>query len=162
MLWYVRPLLIVLAVAAGSPQPTFAAEEFSPVTLLSAMIMQLQEGRLDPSLYGEQLFRTIAEQTNNSGRYGQLAVLGPVTQINLMQAQEYPSGRVYYLQAHHANGVSVWNLGVNSMSQRIEYANFNVVSALQTQGAPQPQSSMDRLRNSNQPNMGCKLYPALC
>jgi hypothetical protein len=155
-------VLVLLVPHICFPASISLAQDMSPIPLLSSVITQLQEGRPDSTMFGDQLLRTIGEQTHNTGRYDVLAALGPVTQINLAQSQDYPNGRLYSLQAQHSNGLSVWTLGINSISRRVEYANFNVVTAAQSQVLAQSPTVVDRPRNTVAPSAGCKIYPSLC
>jgi len=154
-------LIIALAILSATP---LSGEEQNPVSLLSTVIGQLQAGKPDPNLYSEQLQKVIAEQTKNSGQYPPLTAMGPVTDIKIVQAQPTPAGQLYLLQAVHAHGFSTWTLGLNSKSNRIEYANFSVSGAqpppmLPLPGSPALTGSSDLVLTPVSP---CKLYPALC
>jgi hypothetical protein len=176
---YIVPLAMIVATSFFCSR-TLQAQEQSPIALLSTVIKQLQDGHPDPSLFGDQLQRTIAEQTNHSGQYMPLAALGPVTAINVTRSQEYPSGQLYSINAAHLYGNSSWTLGVNSISKRVEYANFSVFpvgadSNLPPQAPPispnPPASSFSAYPSVNSSvyppitsavKSPCSKYPSLC
>jgi hypothetical protein len=109
-------LLTVLAVPASA--------QINPRTLLFELIDQLQTGRNRPVLYGPDIQRTIAEQTNDTGIYQGLRRLGAVTGIRLDRTQPLQGGTLYYLTATHQNGPSTWELGYSSRTERIEAFRF--------------------------------------
>ncbi|MBA5639800.1 hypothetical protein H3H37_22315 [Duganella sp. LX20W] len=103
-----------------------AQAQADPREILAAMIMQLQTGTPNPQMYGQQLWQTIAIQTGNSGVYPQLAQAGQVQNIVLTGQQQLPQGWLFAMAVQHTNGQSVWMIGLSSITNRIEYANFNV------------------------------------
>lgn len=154
-----RRFIIVVTIASlltASAIAAFAGDR-DPTELLSDVIRQLQEGQLDQDLYGEQLKNTIREQTNDRLQYEALAKLGPVLSTNLVESQNYPSGKLYFLQARHLRGFSSWTLGVNEVSKRVEYANFNLSG-----GEGSKPFTGDRFRTPPSQEGACKRYPNLC
>lgn len=154
-----RRFIIVVTIASlltASAITAFAGDR-DPTELLYEVIRQLQEGQLDQDLYGEQLKNTIREQTNDRLQYEALAKLGPVLSTNLVESQNYPFGRLYFFQARHLRGFSSWTLGVNTVSKRVEYANFNLSG-----GEASKPFTGDKLRTPFSQEGACKRYPNLC
>jgi hypothetical protein len=159
-------ILIVLVTTSVSA----VAQQRDPRQILASVIQQLQTGTPNPQWYGVQLWFTIAQQTGNTGRYGQLARLGPATNITLTQTTRLPAGRLYALIAQHQRGMSVWVLGISDVTNRIEYANFQAGAAQQPLPDPQPPTgSGDSPPESGSPgpsspgtSEACRKYPSLC
>lgn len=147
--------------------PLFLNEaKADPRNILASMIQQLQTGTPNPTWYGPQLWQTIAMQTGGSGYYPALAALGPVTNINVVSSQGLPGGAIFNLIATHQAGQSTWFMGIGTMSNRIEYANFNVGSSLPPQQIPNPTSTPTPNpappTNPGSSGGACSLYPDLC
>ncbi|WP_175908021.1 hypothetical protein [Burkholderia seminalis] len=146
-----------------------ASAQADPRQVLGAVIQQLQTGAINPTWYGPQLLQTIAMQTGGAGKYPQLAQLGPVSQISVVQQIPLPTGFLYSLQATHQNGMSAWVLGIGAMTNRIEYANFNVGMAQPLPSPtpnpnPTPNPSPTPNPNPSDPRSSpaCQQFPNLC
>src|SRR5262249_9711287 len=118
-----------------------ARAQGDPRQILAGMIAQLQTGTPNPMWYGPQLWQTIAMQTGGSGIYPPLAQLGPVQNVTITQQQQLPQGWLVAMTARHSNGQSTWLIGIGSMSNRIEYANFNVGPSATPFPLPNPNPS---------------------
>jgi hypothetical protein len=111
------------------------AQGITPGNLLFELIDQLQTGRSRPVLYGPDVQRTVAEQTNDTGIYQSLRRLGPVTGTRIDRTENLNGGVLYYMTATHQSGISTWAVGYSTRTQRIEYIHFTVGP-----GATQPPS----------------------
>jgi hypothetical protein len=163
-----------------------ARAQADPRQILGQVIIQLQTGTPNPMWYGPQLWQTIAAQTSNTGVYIQLVRLGRVNNIVITQQVPLPTGMLYSIVAQHQNGISTWILGISSVTNRIEYANFVIGGAPQVlpypnnpqtgytpqQSAPQfaPQDAPPQTPNpppNPAPPQGsasdsCRKFPNLC
>jgi hypothetical protein len=116
-----RKLAIVALIGVGT---SVEAQQSDPRQILGAMIYQVQTGKPNPSWYGAELWQTIAYQTGNTGVYPQLAQLGPVRDITVDQQLPLPIGVLYAMTAEHTRGISHWEFGISTLTNRIEYASF--------------------------------------
>ncbi len=139
-----------------------------PRQILQGVIIQLQTGTPNSMWYGAQLWQTIAMQTGNSGVYPQLVQLGQVTNITVTQQQQMPQGMLYAMTVQHMNGQSTWSFGISSLSNRIEYANFNVGASTQPlpspapSPSPKPQPTPPAGTPADGTSQACKKFPNLC
>lgn len=160
-----------------APTTTAAQAQADPRQILAAVILQLQTGAPNPNWYGPQLWQMIAIQTNNTGVYAPLLQLGQVTNIVVNGQTQLPAGPMFSMVAQHQGGVSTWLLGISLYTNRIEYANFNVGSAVPLQLPPQPvplpQSPVPQPGTpptppstppptSHGPSEACQKFPNLC
>lgn len=162
---------LAVGVFIGMLQCMEAQAQVDPRAILWEVIRQLQTGNPNPTWYGPQLWQVIAMQTGNSGIYPQLAQLGVVSTIDITQQQQLPQGVIYSMTAHHQGGTSSWNFGINTFTNRIEYANFNIGQPLplpSVPGNPQPPNPTTPLDPSDPkpaPGPGsssCQKFPDLC
>lgn len=150
-----------------------------PRQVLAAMIYQVSTGTVNPDWYSPQLYQTIAIQTNNSGVYPGLRQLGTVQNVVSNQWLPLPGGVVYSMTAQHQFGVSFWEFGIGTFTNRIEYANFRIGSTggpMQLPGQPSseeptvPTPSVGQPPNQQQPKptatkdqtAACRKFPSLC
>src|SRR5437773_2963155 len=170
-------LMLVTFLALG---PEGLVEAQSDVRqVLAGMIYQVSTGTENPNWYSPQLYQTIAIQTGNSGVYPQLRQLGTVQNVIVNQWLALPGGVVYSMTARHQFGVSFWEFGVGTFTNRIEYANFNIGSAAVPIPLPgQPSSGQPTIVTPSvgepptqqqpkpAPTQGqtdaCKTFPSLC
>lgn len=165
-----RHSLAVLIVLLGLSVIHKANAQKDPRPILAGMISQLQTGTPNPMWYGVQLWQTIALQTGYTGVYPQLVQLGPVQNVVVTQQQPLPQGWLYAMTAQHSNGQSTWQIGISIMSNRIEYANFNVGWSptpfpLPTNPAPSPSpgpSPTPEPDPSARNSEACRKFPNLC
>jgi hypothetical protein len=127
----IHRMAVIVLVLAGIPpwaggSPSHAQQWGDPRQVLSEMIRQLQVGTPNPAWYGRDLWQTIAYQTGNTGVYNQLVQLGPVNNITLAAQVPLPTGMLYGMIVRHQNGVSTWVIGISTVSNRIENANFQI------------------------------------
>jgi len=128
----VRAALVALLLAFATP---VLAQGVTPSNLLFELIDQLQTGRSRPVLYGPDVQRTVAEQTNDTGIYQSLRRLGPVSGTRVDGTQNLNGGVLYTMTASHQNGTSTWSIGYSTRTQRIEYIHFTTKP---TAAAPPP------------------------
>jgi hypothetical protein len=115
---------------------------------------------LSPQLYQQVFF-----QTQGSGCYLQIQQAGPIQNISLIGSQEFPVGRLFQLRVSHPNTTVDWFMGVNYVTGRIDYLNFQnlasgspaptIATGPKPDGGPSPPpptASTD----------GCDIYPAMC
>ena len=133
-----RRVLFVLAVLVELSLAPAARAQADPTAVLAGMIQQLQMGMPNAAWYGPELWRAMAIATNNTGRYPQLAQLGPVQNIVIDQRQQLPQGWLYAMTVQHVNGQSTWQMGINTYMNRIEYADFRAVPAPARFPVPNP------------------------
>ena len=164
-MYKVRLLRVLSAVIFLLPLLSSEAKA-DPRNVLSAMIQQLQTGTPNPDWYGPQLWQTIAMQTGGSGYYPSLAALGPVTNITILSSQGLPGGAIFNLVATHKGGQSTWFMGINAMSNRIEYVNFNIGNSLPADPLPKPTPTPTPVpptpTSPSSSGGACSLYPDLC
>jgi hypothetical protein len=146
-----------------------ATAQVDPKQVLAGMIHQLQTGTPNPSWYGIELWQIIAIQTGNTGYYQPLAQLGPAQNIGVVQQLQLPVGSLYAMTVQHQHGQSAWILGLSSMSNRIEYAYFEVGQHAQQSPfplpTPAPYPPADSRTSPTPPNDtsdACKKFPNLC
>jgi hypothetical protein len=126
-------------ISAGTLMPAWG-QQLDPRQVVQNVILQLQTGSLNPSWYGLQLWQTIALQTNNTGIYPQLVQLGPVVSAQVTQQIQLPTGALYAISVQHANGVSLWQLGISTLTNRIEYAHIDPLPGLSIAAGAAPPS----------------------
>jgi len=146
-----------------------------PREILRGVITQAQTGRPNPNWYGAELWQLIAYQTNYSGFYPQLAQLGTVRDVTVTEQLPLPTGAIYAMTARHAKGTSYWEIGISTLTNRIEYASFRAEAG--TAPAPLPLPAPDeedvvrRPRPVPEPTSGgktassgdaCRKFPNLC
>lgn len=136
-----------------------------PRNVLASVIYQLQTGTLMQNWYGPNQWQAMYQQTNGSGIYPQLRMLGPVQQVTLLESQGFPQGNVFKLRANHQAGTSDWVLGIGNFSNQIDYAFFNIGNT----GNPLPPlpnptpTPTDKPPTPSTPDAdSCQLYPDLC
>lgn len=117
----VRAALAVLLLAFAAPA---FAQGVTPGNLLFELIDQLQTGRSRPVLYGPDVQRTVAEQTNDTGIYQSLRRLGTVVNTRVNRTENLNGGVLYHMTATHQAGISTWAVGFSTRTQRIEYIHF--------------------------------------
>jgi hypothetical protein len=117
----------------------------NPRQILVGMILQLQTATPEPAWYGEQVWQTVITQAGIPA----LRKLGPVQDIFVARQQQLPRGSLYSMTAQHSKGQSAWLLGISSTSNRIEYADFDVVAPVAAPLLPNPSDA-------------CKKFPKLC
>ena len=141
---------------------TLSFSQNDPRQVLGGVIAQLQTGRPNPAWYGQQLWQTIAFQTNNSGVYPQLVSLGPVNNVVINQTQQLPGGILYAMTASHQNGTSSWYFGI--AANRVEYANFTIGAFPATTNAdPLPKPPPGKKSEDPGPQSeSCRKFPNLC
>lgn len=157
--------VMVAVLAFGLLTDKIAIGQVDPANILAEVISQLQTGTPNPSFYGIQLWQMISMQTAGRGIYPQLVQLGDVQDISVQNEQRLPQGVVYVMQADHENGQSVWQLGISSFTNKIEYANFNVSTSRRGRSRP-PNPSPSPGPSAPAPPSGdsdaCRKYPNLC
>lgn len=176
-------LSAALVVICLTPNPSVLAQS-DPRQILGGMIYQVSTGTVNPNWYGAELWRTIANQTQNTGIYPQLRALGIVQDVVMTQWQQLPAGVLYAMSVQHAFGVSYWIIGIGTFTNRIEYATFSAGAGAgpvalpaptpgpiqpatptapigSTTPAPQPQPQPKPAPTPAQ-NEACKKFPSLC
>ena len=128
----VRAALMALLLAFAVPA---LAQGVTPANLLFELIDQLQTGRARPVLYGPDVQRTVAEQTNDTGIYQSLRRLGAVISTRVDNTQNLNGGVLYTMTASHQNGISTWAIGYSTRTQRVEYIHFTTTPSA---AAPPP------------------------
>lgn len=166
------PLTVMFSLICFFYTFQYANAQGDPRQLLSAMIAQLQTGALNPQWYGQQLWQMIALQTGGTGIYQPLVQLGPVQNVVVTQQQQLPQGSLFAMTAQHSLGQSTWIFGVSSITNRIEYANFNVGPSatpfpLPTptptpSPSPQPIPAPTPSPSPGSESEACKKFPNLC
>lgn len=168
-------LMAFIVIHAGN----VAHAQADPRQVLAGMIYQVSTGTENPLWYGPQLWQTIAMQTNRTGIYMALRQLGTVQDIAVNQWLSLPGGVVYSMTAQHQFGLSYWEFGIGSFSNRIEYANFRVGAAggpIQLPGQPSsgeptastptvgqpPPAPQPKPTPTEDQKDACKKFPSLC
>lgn len=164
--------ILALAVAA-----TTVHAQSDPREILRGVITQAQTGRPNPGWYGAELWQTIAYQTNYSGFYPQLAQLGVVRDVTITTQLPLPTGAIYAMTARHAKGTSYWEIGISTITNRIEYASFRTEVGNTPAPLPMPAPDDDdrrprdddrRSRPAPEPTKtastsdACRKFPNLC
>lgn len=147
-------LALLILASAGIPRAEAQAEAGE---VLKAVIFQLQNGKPDPQWYGQELWATIALQTNNTGIYPQLRRLGPVQSVQVTEQMPLLLGVMYAITATHRDGQSTWQLGISGITRRIEYARFEVNQAVKPLRPSEPDQPSDFEKSA-----ACKKFPNLC
>ena len=165
LLWYLTLVLFGFA-ALDAPR---AHAQGNPRQILVGMILQLQTGTTDPAWYGEPLWQTLITQAGKTG-IPALRKLGPVQDIFVVRQQQLPRGWIYSMTAQHSSGQSAWLLGISSVSNRVEYADFDVGAPVTAPLLPNPSPPGQPLAGAgNAPPQvaapgsdACKRFPKLC
>ena len=131
-------VLAILAAGTGA-----RAQQPDARQILAGAIYQLQTGTPNPTWYGQQLWQLIAYQTGNTGVYPQLAQLGPVQNITVTGQIQLPAGIVFAMTAQHVGGMSYWEFGIGSLTNRIEYAAFVTGPGTTPSETPPPQTGKE-------------------
>ena len=159
-------MAIALALLFASAPARPARAQPDPRMVLAQVILQLQTGTPNPQWYGMQLWQTIAAQTGNTGVYLNLRQLGPVTNVVVASTVPLPTGVLYGMIAQHQSGWSTWVIGVSSVTNRIEYATFEIGNSPQAlpqgpaQGPAQSPSPPAGLPQTGPPQTGPPPNPA--
>lgn len=155
---------VFFAVVAAFAGVRPAAAQADPREVLRSVIQQLQTGTPNPLWYGQDLWMTIALQTNNTGVYPQLRQLGPVRKVQIDQQLPLFIGTVYGMTATHQNGKSTWELGISGLSNRIEYAKFVIsqAEAFDDDDEPASQPKPQPKPSPAEQSEACKKFPNLC
>lgn len=151
----VFPLIVGCFCSAAIAQP-------DPRSVLKGVIDQVQTGKPNQSWYSPALWQTIAMQTGSTGIYPQLAHLGPVSNVAVLQQAQLPGGTLYALRANHTNGVSNWLLGFGNYSNRIEYANFEIGTPMPMPNPTVPAPTPTKPSPTPSDSEACKQFPNLC
>ncbi len=118
-----------LAVAMFLMWSAIAGAETNPRALIYELIDQLQTGQPRPIDIAPAMRKVIADQTGNSGVYQSLARLGIVTYVRIETTTPMRRGTLYTVTATHDKGVSNWQVGIATDTQRIEYLEFKVAKS---------------------------------
>lgn len=162
-----RKFVVLLSLIFLSlPFDTKEAKSQDPGAILRQVIQALQTGGPQPAFqwFGQQLFMTVAQQTGGQGLYPPLQQLGPVTNLQMTGQQPTQAGPIMSFQVQHQNGASVWQMGISSFTNRIEYLNFNVVQRNQnpTPVPPPTHPVPGPTPPPQQQGDGCAQYPSMC
>ena len=172
-------LAAALAAVVVFESASVGRAQTDPRQVLAGMIFQVSTGTENPLWYSQQLYQTIALETNRTGVYIPLRQLGRVQDVVVNQWLALPGGVIYSMTAQHQFGVSHWEFGIGSFSNRIEYANFTIGPTggpIQLPGQPssgEPTASTPTVgqpRQAPQPKPvptddqrdACRKFPSLC
>lgn len=136
----------------------------NPTEILTDVIVQLQTGAPNQFFYGAQLFQIILLQTGGTGIYPQLRSLGNVEDVRVTAEVPLPQGVIYKMIAQHEKGQSIWDLGISSITNQIEYANFVAnysYKPTHPRSKKQPSSDQDDGSKSDS-SSACRKFPNLC
>lgn len=160
-----------------SVRDTEAQQQRDPVPVLASMIYQFQDGTPLQNWYSPQLWEMFRMQTQGTGIYWPLRNLGPVNNIVVNSRLDLPVGALYSMTAFHAGGRSDWRIGINSYTDRIEYADtalgqagpYTLPSAQPTTPDPGPASPTNPDPTPpitpdppSATSEACKQFPDLC
>lgn len=81
---------------------------------------QAMDGKLNKDTLSVSLWHVIQTQTNNTGRYKQFEVLGPKSKLEIVERKEIPQGTWFTIKVTHQKGVSLWVVGWNRGTGKIE------------------------------------------
>ena len=164
----------ITALALVAAASTVHAQS-DPREILRGVITQAQTGRPNPNWYGAELWQLIAYQTNYSGFYPQLAQLGTVRDVTVTEQLPLPTGAIYAMTARHAKGTSYWEIGISTLTNRIEYASFRAEAGAAPAPLPLPLPDDDVDRRppppAREPASGgkiasttdaCRKFPNMC
>lgn len=161
--------LVAAAAFSMTTQPVRAQPD--PRQPLSVLIAAFQN--CGPSsayqMLGPYLFQIIAQQTGGSGCYPQIARAGPITDMQIVQGQQFPVGPLYVIRVQHSSGVRAdWFIGFNQVTGQVEYLSFQPVQGppptiaagpSPSSGGPSTPPPVDGSAGNGE---GCELYPAMC
>jgi hypothetical protein len=160
-----RHLWALLIIFLAAMTPLQAYSQFNIEQTVAIFIQQLQTGSENPNLIGQQLWYVISSQTGNTGIYPPLYQLGPITNITVDQQQQFPQGVLFNVTARHQNGQSNWRIGISSLTNKIEYANFTLGGAPPPPLPPTPPNPNPPSPSPSPtppPSSACQKYPDLC
>lgn len=105
------------------PQPAPIPDAGDPRSVLSALIQAFQfcGPPQTYSLLGPVLYQTVWMQTGGRGCYQQIAALGPVRSLTILNRTNYPNGPIYTIRSDHQAGTFFWQIGISLASQKVEY-----------------------------------------
>lgn len=171
-----KKILGFIAAAMALSWSLPAQAQFDPRAPLAQLISAFQNCG-PPQVYqmlSPQLFQGIAQQTGGMGCYPQIRAAGPITNMVVIDQRNFPIGPLFVIRVtHQASGPVDWFMGINLMTQRVEYLNFQnvmpntptptvmsgptapqIVNPTPTTSAPAP--------GPGSGGEGCSLYPAMC
>lgn len=161
--------IVVIATAIAFLMSKSASAQFDPRQPLNILIAAFQ--RCGPpqayQMLSPYLFQVVAQQTGGRGCYQEIASAGPVTQMQVIQSQQFPIGPLYVIRVDHSSGIKAdWFVGFNRVTGQVEYLNFQNAQSITptiergpspTEGGPST-PPVDRGGSGE----GCDLYPAMC
>jgi hypothetical protein len=124
-----------------------------------------------------QMLQLVAQQTGGSGCYPAIRAAGPITHMQILQQQQYPTGPIYLIRVTHQSGPVDWFIGFNQFTSQIEYLSFQPPqTGTSIQTGPSPSAGGPGPVTSPLPTLpqppgggvgggqtdGCSLYPAMC
>jgi hypothetical protein len=127
-----------------------------------------------------QLFQLVAQQTNRTGCYQFMRAAGSVTNMQVVEQQQFPVGPMYAIRVTHQTGPVDWYIGFNQFTNRVEALTFKAVSrtapapdidnpgltsprqGTRTGGQPTPRTQPTTSNGDEDTEDGCRLYPAMC
>jgi hypothetical protein len=160
-----RLCLTALTVSVGWSS-TAPAQQFDPRLPLGQLISAFQMCG-PPQVYqmlSQQLFILVAQQTGGRGCYPQIAQAGPVTGMEILSQQQFPTGPLYIIRVTYQAGAAAdWFIGFNQHDGKIESLTFQPAQAHpepKPEPKPRPTPPPDPVEGSG--GDGCDLYPAMC
>jgi hypothetical protein len=96
-----------------------------------------------------------------------------VRDVTITEQLPLPYGAIYAMTARHAKGTSYWELGISTLTNRIEYASFRADTGGLNRPAPDEDDDLPPVRTKPRPTPepdsggktttdGCKRWPNLC
>lgn len=183
-----RHILATVAASLSGLLPSAAlAQQFDPRMPLSQVISAFQVCG-PPQVYqmlSPQLFMLVAQQTQGRGCYAQIAQAGPVTGMQVLAQQQFPTGPLFIVRvSHQAGNVVDWFIGFNQYNGKIESLTFQAAQAQPPTipGGPTPEgggspgggtstggstgggtgAGSGGTGSGSSGGDGCDLYPAMC
>jgi len=168
-----QAVAVIAALAMCLFAQTPSAAQVDPRAPLHQLISAFQNCG-PPQAYqilSPQLFQAIAMQTGGSGCYQQIAMAGPVMNMQTLDQRQFPNGTMYVVRVQHAQFAVDWFIGINHYGQ-VDYLNYQNAAT----GGPAPTIATGPGPTSTGPSPtapaptrpsggtqdGCTLYPSMC
>lgn len=158
-----KALLISFSLLVASPLAAQQHTSSQKKAILRQLINAFQVCG-PPSVYqilGQAVFQAVAMQTQNTGCYPQLRILGPVQNISQTGSQEYPAGPVDEFEVQQQNGTSYWQMGISDTTGKVEWLTVNS-QKVPLQPFPKPDPVEPGKPKKQDDPVGCQIYPQMC
>lgn len=163
-----KVILVVAGCLAASPLAAQQTYTEAQKKLILGQLINAFQVCGPPSAYqllGQAVFQAVAMQTQNTGCYPYLQMLGRVQDVSRTASEEYPAGPVEEFEVQQQNGTSYWQMGISKFTGKVEWLTVNS-QRVPVPAFPKAVADVDTGGTKKQPKhdepAGCQLYPQMC